>query len=267
MLTNLCSFAQVKEFNLLGKSWYLHGVDFRLKGRYHDNIFYENILENADYPSEAYKAYYQDVRHVAYRSSINPFIAVGAGAVFRPLMKSKYSFLRQVEIAHNFELERFAFDLDVNGFPNDTKDATIRSWNLGYNPKLIISSPRFLEHLKIYVAADGYAFLPLRTMVYTNPGSNLVPNQGQKYTLNGQTWDDRISSSFTKLGYGGTFGLKMNVDCNWNFHIEGNYIQLTSLFANGNSQTLALGVQFGIRYKFGSQDADSTTENPPSLFW
>ena len=251
----------------MGKSWYLHGIDFRLKGRYHDNIFFENILANADYPSDDYKSYYQDVRYVAQRSSLNPFVGIGAGAVFRPLTKSKYSFLQQIEIAHNLEIERFAFDLVPNGMQNFGKNATIRSWNLGYNPRLIISSPRFLEFLKLYVAADGYVFLPLRTMVYTNPDTSLIPNKGDDYDLNNEEWKDRIPNSFIKLGYGGTLGLKMNLDCNWNFHIEGNYIQLTSLFENENIQTLALGVQFGIRYKFGIKEKETDGTSKPTIFW
>ena len=268
LFSTLSSIAQVKEINFLGKSWYLHGIDFRLKGRSHDNIFYENILDHADYPSDAYKSYYQDIRHSAQRSSLNPFVGIGAGAVFRPLMKSKFSFLQQIEIAHNLELERFAYLLKVNSYSvANHKKATIRSWNLGYNPRLIISSPRFSDNFKLYIAADGYVFLPLRTMVYTNPDSSIILNKGDDYELNDGDWHDRIPSSFTKLGYGGTLGLKMNLDCNWNFHIEGNYIQLTSLFENENSQTLALGVQFGIRYKFGVKEFDSEGIKKPSIFW
>ena len=104
-------------------------------------------------------------------------------------------------------------------------------------------------------------------MVYTNPDTSLIPNKGDDYDLNNEQWKDRIPSSFIKLGYGGTLALKMNLDCNWNFHIEGNYIQFTSLFENENSQTLALGVQFGIRYKFGIKEKDADGVSKPSIFW
>ena len=155
VLLSTTANAQVKEINAFGKKWFLHGIDFRAKALYKPASYYHPVVSNADFNNPAYLQLYDTLSFGFYRTSINPITEISIGAVFRPLHNSKFNFLRQTEIAHNFLYQRSSNFFDT--YPSQY-DFAIRTNHIGYNPRLMISSPRFLESLKLYVAADGYIY-------------------------------------------------------------------------------------------------------------
>lgn len=266
-LFSTAAFAQVKEVNALGKKWYLHGIDFRAKGIAKPAGYYDPIVSNANFNNPDYLNLYDTLDFTFHRTSINPITEVSIGAVFRPLHRSKFHFFRQTEIAHNFSYQRSSNFFD--SYPS-YNDFAIRTNHIGYNPRIMVSSPRFLESLKLYIAADGYLYLPLANMLYTRPPQEYLPNGGGSYrTGEKHFWTDRLASNFTQYGTGLSIGIKINVDCNWNFHLEGNAATINSYFGKNalNVSNRILGIQFGARYKFGTDEEGQQGNKSGNVFW
>lgn len=260
--------AQIKEVNFLGKKWFVHGVDMRLKYRNYRPDYYKKIVSEADYPSVAYKSdLLGDFVSVNY-DNLQAFNTIAVGAVLRPFAQSHLSFIRQLEFAHNLEIERVNMSLTYKKMRSSDVTVRIRSLDMGYNPRFVISSPRVAEFIKFYASADGYVYAPIISAVYTNPERQYLPSGSAGYSKNKEYYSDRLSSSRFKYGIGMSAGIKINVDCNWNFHFAyslfdvytyHNVSRYTSV--SGNS-----GVQFGVRYKFGVPSEDDQ-ENKTSVFW
>lgn len=262
--------AQVKEVNFFGKSWYLHGYDFRIKGRGYGHDFYRQLAKQSTYPDQAYsndvsKAY--QYKNTSVPSELN---TISAGLVFRPFYHSKLKLIKQFELCHNIELERINTIADAEyKYLGGGGKMLFRMFEVGYNPRFLISSPTIAEYLKLYATADGYAFIPVSGYVYNQIDESFLLNGGGNYTKNKRNYNDRLGTNHFKYGGGLSIGIKMNIDCNWNFHIEGNAFDVytrhnaTRQITNSGN----IGVQFGLRYKFGIPGDTDTTINNNSAFW
>jgi len=269
--TNLS--AQVKEVNTLGKIWYVHGVDFRVKAQSlgNDNYYFD-MVQNTDFNNDAYQEYYTNIFNENYdfsRSTLSPLTEISVGAVFRPLHRIKFAYFRGTEFSHNFIFQRLSNRYLTN---NGELDFAIRTNHMGYNPRLMLNSRRFLEYLKLYASADAYVYLPLSGFIYTRPDEKFLPNGGGSYsTSNLDQWTDRIPSSFLKYGSGFTIGLKMYVSCKWNFHIEGSTSNIHTYFGKNISSNKSefSGVQVGLRCKFGKseEEEEDVEDEGSSVFW
>lgn len=262
--------AQVKEINFLGKTWNLVGYDFRLKPRVYSNLFFVDQFKNANFPSAEYLNQYNLENTFSKNDLLRSLNTLSAGAVFRPFMQSKLKFVKQIEIAHNVELEHISDKMIssfINGFVGLPMHYT--STNLGYNPRFIICSPTIAESLKFYVSGDAYVYLPLGGYFYTNPDDAFLLNGGGDYTKGNGHYSDRINSSSLKYGTGLSLGVKVNLNCNWNFHLEGNAIDIYTRHSTTKKNTVAgiRGVQFGLRYKFGTPSEEESESRPSSTFW
>lgn len=270
-LIPVLSNAQVKEINFLGKEWYLVGYDFRIKARDYGRNYYHNLANNSSFPNE----HYQKVMNLTQvyldgQGVLGILNTLSAGVVFRPFNQSKIRFIKQFEISHNIELER----LNSGHISGDgdfySKKILVKSFEIGYNPRIIINSPTFADYLKLYVSADGYAFLPISNYVYNQIDESYLLNNAKGYTLDDVHYSDRLTSPHFKIGGGVSAGIKMNVDCNWNFHIEASAFDSYTRHRNSNSILLSgnKGIQIGLRYKLGISEEDNEEEgDSPSIFW
>lgn len=275
LLVSLGSAAQVKEINSLGKKWYLHGYDFRIKGRLYTPSFYTSLFQNAEFPSVEYKGQFNFTQFHPKRDFLRATNTISAGVVFRPFFQSPIKFIRQVEFAHNIEIERIKVgfhNFTQNDFSTNynTNSIFIKSLDLGYNPRLILSSPTLAESLKLYLAADGYGFIPISGTVYTTPDRSFLPNGSKSYSIAGDFFKDKISTNHFKYGGGISAGVKVNLSCNWNFHLEYSTFDVYTRhgYTKSVSQSGNRGVQFGLRYKFGSaEESEADTSNKTPVFW
>lgn len=262
--------AQVKEINFLGKTWNLVGYDFRVKPRIYSNSFYVDQFKNANFPSAEYLNQYDLENTYSKNDLLRSLNTLSAGAVFRPFIQSRLKFVKQIEIAHNVELEHISDKMSTE-FTKGGGDIPMHftSTNIGYNPRFIVSSPTVAESLKFYISGDGYAYAPLGAFFYTSPDDAFLPNGRGSYKKGKTSYSDRIISSSLKYGAGFSLGVKVNLNCNWNFHLEGNTIDLYTRHSTTKKTTLAgnRGVQFGLRYKFGTPTEEESESRPSSTFW
>lgn len=260
--------AQVKEINFLGKNWYLHGYDFRIKGRFYSPNFYTSIVDNADYPSEKYESIYRSKKKEYEYDYLNVVNTLSVGFVFRPFFQVNSKFIKQIEFVHNLEVERVSGSVQTTEYFLNTTPSLIKSNHLGYNPRIVFSTPSIAQSFKLYVAADGYGYIPLSGFIYNQLPSNLA-TKGVSYKKNGDEYNDRIQSSHYKYGAGGSLGLKMNLNCNLNFHIEYSIFDVYTKHSATNITSTAgnAGVQFGLRYKFGTPSEEGSESRPSSTFW
>jgi opacity protein-like surface antigen len=264
------SKAQVKEVHFLGKNWYLHGYDLRVKGRLYTPSFYNNLFENAEFPTSEYKDHFDFHAYIPKRDYLRAVNTVSAGAVFRPFFQSPINFIRQIEFAHNVELERISLKLDKYQSPQNQYSTFIKTLEFGYNPRLILSSPTIAGSLKFYLAADGYGFIPIIGTIYTRPNEAFLPNGSKSYDIAGTFYNDRISTKHLKYGGGFSAGVKINLSCNWNFHVEYSSFDVYTRHSStkSTSQNGNRGVQLGLRYKYGSpEDTENKNEGSTPVFW
>ena len=264
--------AQVKEINFLGNEWYLVGYDFRIKVKTHSPHFYSSLFLNSEFPSDDYKAQFDFDGFYAKRDIWRNFNTVSAGLVFRPFYYSKLKFIKQIEIAHNVGVEYHTEEFNSIMKSSSENHAFYNSLNLGYNPRIILSSPTVAEYLKFYVAGDAYGYVPFSGTLYTQPDSRFLPNGAPSYKKGSTRYTDRISTNTLNFGAGITAGIKMNLDCKWNFHIEGNAIDMYSrhIQTKHTSQSGIYGIQLGLRYKFGiptESDSEESNESASPVFW
>jgi hypothetical protein len=191
--------------------------------------------------------------------------------VFRPFHRSQIKFIKQFEFSHNLEIERLS-TLAAADYPRSygVGQMLIRTLEIGYNPRFIISSNTFADYLKLYITADGYAFVPVSNTIYTQIDESYLVNKNKGYYVRNDYFTDRLSSSHFKIGGGVGVGIKMNINCNWNFHIEANTFDVyTKFWETGRvAQSGNSGVQFGLRYKFGISTNDGSEEvGSLPVFW
>jgi hypothetical protein len=264
--------AQIKEINFLGKEWYLVGYDFRIKARTYTPHFYTSLFLNSEFPSQAYKDQFDFDRLYTSGDFWRNLNTVSAGLVFRPFYHSKLKFIKQIEIAHNIELENQTAELLRVTKATGADNAFLNSFNLGYNPRFILSSPTVAEHLKFYIAGDAYGYIPFSGTIYTQADSKFLPNGSSGYKKANKYYSDRLSTNSVKYGAGLTAGVKMNIDCKWNLHIEASAFDVYTrhLHTKQTSQSGNYGVQVGLRYKFGvpSEDgSDNMDSSSAPVFW
>lgn len=274
LIIPLLVLGQVKEVNFLGKSWYLHGYDFRINGRIHSENYLQEVVHNANYPSEAYQNVYSrdSMKWVTYPSIFDMITNVSAGFVFRPFHQTDIKFIRQIEFSQNFFLSHssLAADYTYSGAYGSENIAMLRTFQIGYNPRLMISSPTFAEYLKLYLIAEGTVQLPIYSTVYNQIDRSFLLNPSEGYSKQDIQFTDRLNAPHYSAGLGYGVGIKMNVTCNWNFHIEANRFNLLHRHTSTktNSSSSRIGVQVGLRYKFGIPDPnDSDGKQKPSGFW
>ncbi len=262
--------AQINEMQFLGKTWYLHGIDFRITNKVHDNGFYQNMINQLHYPNKEYRDFLLHRNATWQRNyKVAPLNGFSAGLVFRPFHYHKWKFIRQIELSHNLELERLNIIGEIP-YPSNTS-ILIRSANIGYSPRVILSSPTVGGILKFYLSGDLYGYLPIRGYVYTNPPDALLTSKADSYTRQEKNYKDRLKNENAKGGVGVSLGLKLNVSCLWNFHIESNYGLYSTFNKNPKSYhpSTYLGLQFGLRYKFSVRDENEEKpgDKKPSVFW
>ncbi|PCJ64543.1 MAG: hypothetical protein COA58_12445 [Bacteroidetes bacterium] len=271
------SSAQIKEVNFLGKSWYLHGYDFRVNGSIYSERYNRTLIKNADFPSDKYENFI--LSHLATNDIIHRQPnAYNFGVVFKPFHNSDIKWKRLIELAHDIELvqrkfKQYSFKIN-NGRYTLYNEYSLKSLNLGYSPKLTINSPTFLRRFKLYSSIFPSIRLPISGYLYTNPDSSLLTTLNQSYTENYTSYSDRISIGYTELGAGFSLGLKLNLHCKWNIHFEQNVSSIHSISSNHrklNSGTTH-GFRFGIRYMYGTPpERDKKKKNrqdtEPSIFW
>lgn len=221
--------AQVKEINFLGMSWNLVGYDIRVKPRLYSATYYTEQFKNSEFPSRAYLEQYYLSSTFFNRDLVRSINTLSLGAVFRPFIYSKVKIVKQIEIAHMIEFERISAKMTTELIPSrGGMPLHFASTNVGYNPRFIVSSPTVSESFKFYIAGDAYAYLPLGSFFYTNPDMAFLPNGSRGYEKGNEFYSDRVISSSLKYGAGFSLGMKVNLSCNWNFHLEGNTIDIYS---------------------------------------
>ncbi len=269
-MTPILALGQIKEVNFPGKSWYLHGYDFRIKPRIYGPLYFDQIVRNADYPNTEYLSFFENSIGYSESEVISLMSSLSAGFVFKPFHVSDYRYLRQIEIVQNIEINYNHHDFSYVGFQKYEGYVGLRSFQLGYNPRFVVSSPTFADYLKAYIAGDGYLYLPIQHNIYNQIPDSVILNSGQSYEKGKHTYSDRITASTFETGLGATFGIKMNIDCNWNFHVEYNQDYLLNRFSTTKTtiRNRRYGIQFGLRYKFGIPNSgDAEGEYKPSGFW
>jgi len=269
--TSLLAQGQIKEINILGKDWHLVGYDLRIKPRLYTKAFFLEQFENAQFPSPAYLEQYDLGKVYLWTDLPRTISTVSVGAVFRPFLYSKIKFVKQVEIAHNIEYEHLSQKMSTD-LKSGMKGSPLfyTANNIGYNPRLLISSPTVAESLKFYLTGDAYGYLPLSNLIYTVPNDSFLPNGSGNYKKADVRYTDRVVGSSFKYGVGLGLGVKINVSCKWNFHLEWNTADVYTRHTSNKKTTQAgfRGVQFGLRYKFGvPSDDDSEESSNPSSFW
>lgn len=273
LLATVVANAQVKEVNFLGKNWHLHGVDFRIKGRLYSPEFYENLFTNAEFPSQKYESQFEVNSNDVKRDYLRSINTVSAGLVFRPFVQSKSRFIGQMEFAHNVEVEHMTMEIIRTNLENNSLGAFIRTVDIGYQPRFILSSPTIAESLKFYASADGYSFVPLQGVIHLNPSAEFLPNGANNQRIREKSYTDVINTKHFKYGGGLSAGVKMNINCNWNFHLEANVFNVYTRHgaASKTTKTENRGIQFGLRYKFGiptdGDSVNSDTSQPSAIFW
>jgi hypothetical protein len=265
------SNAQVKEICFLGKNWYLHGYDFKVKMRDYSEGFYSTMSQEALVASPAYDT----VMNTAYKQNVGylprKINTLSIGMVFRPFHRSQIPFIKQFEFSHTIEIERLntiaAAGYEGSGF---TDQMLIKTFEIGYNPRFIINSNTFADYLKLYMSVDGYAFIPISNSIYTQIDDSYLINKTDGYNKQDAYFTDRLSSSHFKYGGGLSAGIKMNLNCNWNFHIEASTFDVYTRYweSKRTAQSGNIGIQIGLRYKFGvPSENENDTEYKPPVFW
>jgi hypothetical protein len=265
------SNAQVKEISFLGKNWYLHGYDFKVKMRDYSEGFYSTMSQEALVPSPAYDT----VMNTAYKHNVGylprKINTLSIGMVFRPFHRSQIPFIKQFEFSHTIEIERLntiaAASYEGSGF---TDQMLIKTFEIGYNPRFIINSNTFADYLKLYMSVDGYAFIPISNSIYTQIDDSYLINKTDGYNKQDAYFTDRLSSSHFKYGGGLSAGIKMNLNCNWNFHIEASTFDVYTRYweSKRTAQSGNIGIQIGLRYKFGvPSENENGTEYKSPVFW
>jgi hypothetical protein len=265
------SNAQVKEISFLGKNWYLHGYDFKVKMRDYSEGFYSTMSQEALVASPAYDT----VMNTAYKHNVGylprKINTLSIGVVFRPFHRSQIPFIKQFEFSHTIEIERLntiaAAGYEGSGF---TDQMLIKTFEIGYNPRFIINSNTFADYLKLYMSVDGYAFIPISNSIYTQIDDSYLINKTDGYNKQDAYFTDRLSSSHFKYGGGLSAGIKMNLNCNWNFHIEASTFDVYTRYweSKRTAQSGNIGIQIGLRYKFGvPSENENDTEYKPPVFW
>jgi hypothetical protein len=265
------SNAQVKEISFLGKNWYLHGYDFKVKMRDYSEGFYSTMSQEALVASPAYDT----VMNTAYKHNVGylprKINTLSIGMVFRPFHRSQIPFIKQFEFSHTIEIERLntiaAAGYEGSGF---TDQMLIKTFEIGYNPRFIINSNTFADYLKLYMSVDGYAFIPISNSIYTQIDDSYLINKTDGYNKQDAYFTDRLSSSHFKYGGGLSAGIKMNLNCNWNFHIEASTFDVYTRYweSKRTAQSGNIGIQIGLRYKFGvPSENENDTEYKPPVFW
>lgn len=265
------SNAQVKEISFLGKNWYLHGYDFKVKMRDYSEGFYRTMSQEALVASPAYDT----VMNTAYKQNVGylprKINTLSIGMVFRPFHRSQIPFIKQFEFSHTIEIERLntiaAAGYEGSGF---TDQMLIKTFEIGYNPRFIINSNTFADYLKLYMSVDGYAFIPISNSIYTQIDDSYLINKTDGYNKQDAYFTDRLSSSHFKYGGGLSAGIKMNLNCNWNFHIEASTFDVYTRYweSKRTAQSGNIGIQIGLRYKFGvPSENENDTEYKPPVFW
>jgi hypothetical protein len=265
------SNAQVKEISFLGKNWYLHGYDFKVKMRDYSEGFYRTMSQEALVPSPAYDT----VMNTAYKQNVGylprKINTLSIGAVFRPFHRSQIPFIKQFEFSHNIEIERLNTIAAASYRGNGLSDQMlIKTFEIGYNPRFIINSNTFADYLKFYMSVDGYAFIPISNSIYTQIDDSYLINKTDGYNKQDAYFTDRLSSSHFKYGGGLSAGIKMNLNCNWNFHIEASTFDVYTRYweSKRTAQSGNIGIQIGLRYKFGVPSGnENDTEYKPPVFW
>ena len=262
--------AQVKEISFLGKKWYLHGYDFRIKGRDYGDDFYRQLSIQNTFPDEKYAQELSNAYQYKIRSLPKQINTLSAGIVFRPFYNSPLKFIKQFEFSHNVELERINTSAQAT-FTNSHGESQMlfRTFQIGYNPRFIISSPTFADHLKFYLSGDSYAFLPISGYVYNQIDETYLLNQTDGYNKNKIPFTDRLGTNHFKFGGGFSVGIKMNINCNWNFHMEASAFDIYTRHAATKLTTQSgnRGIQFGLRYKFGVPGESDSIPNNHAVFW
>ena len=265
------SNAQVKEISFLGKNWYLHGYDFKVKMRDYSEGFYSTMSQEALVASPAYDT----IMNTAYKQNVGylprKINTLSIGMVFRPFHRSQIPFIKQFEFSHTIEIERLntiaVASYEGSGF---TDQMLIKTFEIGYNPRFIINSNTFADYLKLYMSVDGYAFIPISNSIYTQIDDSYLINKTDGYNKQDAYFTDRLSSSHFKYGGGLSAGIKMNLNCNWNFHIEASTFDVYTRYweSKRTAQSGNIGIQIGLRYKFGvPSENENDTEYKPPVFW
>lgn len=195
LVTPFLAFGQVKEVNFLGKSWYLHGYDFRIMPRFYLDSYLEEVVNNAEFPNEDYKAECVDSILFTVGDLHSQLLNLSIGFVFRPFHQTDIKLIRKVEFSQNLNfgyLDQDAFYHSRNGQMEDR--VKLRSFQIGYNPRIMISSPTFADYLKLYIIGEGFLELPISSTIYTQVYPSLLLNSSSGYTNGDVDYTDRLSS-------------------------------------------------------------------------
>ncbi|MBR9861808.1 hypothetical protein GYB22_13905 [bacterium] len=261
--------AQVKEVNFLGKSWFLHGYDIRYSGNIVDPKLHTEISNLIEFPTQEYQDYIHSEMDNAYsiRNAILPYRAFSFGLVFRPFQQSKINWIQQFEFSHNVEVEHINLFIDAKSL---NTSFAYRALDLTYTPRFMVSSPTFADYLKIYATGELRFTSPIRSFLYVEVPDDIIPNKSKISSDRLKGYDDRLSNSYLISGAGIGGGIKMNVTCNWNVHLEGAHYRLmaTRLSKDYKSFNSMTQIRLGIRYKFGiPEETEEKEKKEPSVFW
>lgn len=259
------SYGQVKEVQFMGKTWYWHGIDIKMGIVHRNPEFYTSIVLQADKPNSIYAEYLATPEYIWGRVGNNPISTTHMGFAFRPFYHNQYQILRSLEFCHNLDFERYRFE------HYGAELIHLRGSFISYRPQLSLSTPSFLGYLKFYATGSTFGSMTLRSFIYSNPPADALINNSRAYPINNHDFKARLASDFWLSGFEYGLGLKMNVSCLWNFHLE--CINQTSwIHSNGQTSKPSenISVRFGLRYKFAIPDQENesdTSSTKPSVFW